>query len=321
MGSIFDGHCDVLYRMWKLNQRNLFFKSTNHLHSSFERLKNGKIKVQTMAIFVPPETPREQRHYAAFEMVDILYHHILEHNEGTQTKIKLLKDRTQLEQIKQGEDVLYILLHIEGAEPLHGDLTYLRTFYQLGVRSLGFTWNYRNEAADGVKEPHPAGLSQFGFELLAEMNRLRMAVDISHISEYGFWDCIEHSTQPIMASHCNARRLCDHPRNLYDDQIEAIFKMKGLIGINFVPFFLTTKNEATSLDVLRHLDYMLSLGGEDFIGFGSDFDGTQEMAIGLEHSGKMNEFLELCLQHYSEKVVRKIFFDNWRRYYLELWAD
>ena len=78
------------------------------------------------------------------------------------------------------------------------------------------------------------------------MNRLKMAIDISHLAEKGFWDCMEHSNQPLIASHCNARKLCNHPRNLYDEQITALFKMKGLIGVNFVPYFLTNEAEVTS---------------------------------------------------------------------------
>jgi membrane dipeptidase len=316
--QVFDGHCDVLYKMWDKKNKNLFFKSTDELHSSLERLKEGGVKVQTMAVFVPPETPKELKHYAALEMIDILYHNILSKTND----IKLIKDAKDLQQLNaKNDNNLYILLSIEGADPFYGDLTYLRTFYQLGVRSVGFTWNFRNEAADGVRERNPAGLSNFGFELLAEMNHLKMAVDISHIAERGFWDCIEHSKQPIMASHCNARKLCEHPRNLYDEQIEAIFKSKGLVGLTLVPSFLSKESKVTPHHVLLHLDHMLSLGGKEFIGLGTDFDGIDETVEGLEHSGKLEDFINLCQKYYSEEVIKNIFFENWRNYYVRLWKE
>ncbi|WP_051541388.1 dipeptidase [Caldalkalibacillus mannanilyticus] len=319
MIHLFDGHCDVLYQMWRKKNYSLFFQKTKELHCSFERLQHGGVKVQTMAIFVPPETPKEIRHFAALEMLDIFHHEILPKNPH----IELITDLSVLEKTKRTPDdqKLYVLLAIEGAEPLQGSLTYLRTFYRLGVRSVGFTWNYRNEAGDGVRERHPAGLSNFGFELIEEMNRLHMAIDVSHLAEPGFWDCIGHSRLPVMASHCNAKELCNHPRNLTKDQLKAIFQTKGIVGITFVPYFLSSQKEVTITNVLHHLEYMLALGGEDLVGFGSDFDGIDETVVGLEHSGNIINLRNECLKRYSEEVVNKIFFKNWRNYYHRLWAE
>ncbi len=303
--------------MWDRGEHTLFHEKADELHSSFGRLKNGGVKVQTMAIYVPHKVPVESRLSAGLHMVDIFYENILSQRED----IVLIKGVEELNQLEHNEDKLYILLHIEGAEPLKGDLTQLRTFHRLGVRSLGFTWNYRNEAGDGVKERSPSGLSHFGLALLKEMNRLNMAVDISHLSEHGFWDCLDHTSQPIMASHCNARTLCDHPRNLYDEQIKAIFSQQGVIGINFVPYFLAKREQVDIKDILNHVEYMLSLGGENYIGFGSDFDGISQTVTGMEHSQKFSDLIEECLKHYSESIVQKLCFDNWKQYYMRLWKD
>jgi membrane dipeptidase len=315
MPTIFDGHCDVLYKMWKQNDYTLFLKNTADLHANLTRLRQGGVKVQTMAIFVPPEVPNELKAQSALEMIDMFYEHILAERED----VRVMKNASDLRQSRV-DDALYVILSIEGAAPLAGKLTYLRTFYRLGVRSIGFTWNDRNEAADGVGEPNPSGLSAFGKELLREMNRLGVAVDISHLAEPGFWDCIEYAQQPIMASHCNARALCDHRRNLHDDQIRAIFRRKGLIGINFVPYFLNESGQARIDDVLKHVEYMLSLGGEDMIGFGSDFDGITDTVQQLEHAGQWVELVDACQKRYTETVVEKICYRNWWNYYFRLWS-
>lgn len=134
---------------------------------------------------------------------------------------------------------LACLLAIEGGEALEGKLAHLRNAYRLGVRLLTLTWNFRNDLASGQMEGAEGGLSRFGREAVEEMNRLRMLVDVSHLNEPGFWDVIEVSTSPpIIASHSNAKGLCDHPpRNLSDEQIRSIADGGGVIGVNFfLPF-------------------------------------------------------------------------------------
>lgn len=318
MTSIFDGHCDVLYKMWDFQDHSGFYKDGDTLHSSFNRLRAGGVKVQTMTVFVPPDVPQSQKTQVALQMLDIFYEHVLTH----ESKVKVVTDLHTLQAIDTNDDVLYVILAIEGADPIPADLMYLRTFYQLGVRSIGLTWNYRNCVADGVQEPNAGGLSAFGIEFIKEMNRLKMAIDISHLSVKGFWDVIEHSTGPIMGSHCNPRALCDHVRNLYDDQIKAMYERQGLLGINFVPYFLDqSKDRVTISDVIKHIDYALSLGGEDYVGLGSDFDGITDTVERLEHSGNFPLLVNEMQKHYSETVVNKIVFHNWKNYYSRLWSN
>lgn len=315
-GHVFDGHCDVLFRLWEKGDAQLFFTSAEELHCSFQRLKKGQVKVQTMAIFVPPEVPQAQKLTEALRMIDIFHHHILRSAKG----VRLIKDRETLERVEQ-DDALFVILSMEGAEPIGDNLLFLRTFYELGVRSMGLTWNHRNMVADGVGEPNPGGLSQFGIEVVEEMNRLKMAIDISHLAEPAFWDVISRSRQPVMASHCNARKLYEHRRNLTDEQLKAIFEMKGLVGINFVPYFLGGDDSVSIESVLYQIDHMVSLGGEDYIGFGSDFDGIDSTVQGLEHSGKWPRLIETCQKHFSADFLDKILFTNWKNYYLRVWSN
>ena len=170
-------------------------------------------------------------------------------------------------------------LSIEGGEALAGSLGVLRMLYKVGVRSLTLTWNGRNELGDGVGASGK-GLTAFGRAVVREMNDLGMLVDVSHLSERGFWDAMKVSTQPLIASHANCRALCDHPRNLTDAQIRAVAGQGGVIGVTFVPDFLG--GETPSVDnVLDHIDHMIAVGGEDCVGLGSDFDGTKELPAGL----------------------------------------
>lgn len=323
MTRTFDAHCDVLYQLWKRRNPTLFFKQGDEdkhgdeegLHTSYAKLKAAGVSVQTMAIFVPPEVPFRQKTDAAMEMLDLFHSDIA----GKDERIHLLSDRQSLVQILQGHaDHLYVLLSLEGADAVQ-DMTQLRTFYRLGIRSIGLTWNMRNLVADGVGERNPGGLSAFGLEMIKEMNRLCIAIDLSHLAERGFWDCILYSKQPLIVSHSNARALCDHPRNLDDKQIKAIFDGNGFIGVTFVPYFLSAKKKVTIDDVLNHVEHMLSLGGENHVGFGSDFDGISAVVEGLEHAGRWPALINACQKIYSETVVEKLFFTNQLQYYARLW--
>lgn len=198
------------------------------------------------------------------------------------------------------------ILSIEGGEALGGSLAMLRMYHRIGVRAIGLTWNYRNELTDGVMDNESCGgLTQFGRDVVAEMNSLGMIVDISHVCEKGVWDVLECSTAPIMASHSNAKAQCDHPRNLTDDQIKAIIKGGGYIGINCLSYFLTPDGNATSDDVLRHVDHIVSLGGERCVGLGCDFDGTNDLPKDIHGIQDIPQLIEKMRQRgYSESFIK-----------------
>lgn len=252
---IADGHCDVLWKMWEA-EGALSFQSPK-LQANEDRLCSGNIQVQTFAIFVPPNVPVGQRLKAALQMIDLFFQNI---SERTHAKWHLICDRNDLHETVSNQR-RGALLSLEGASPLEGEIRYLRTLFRLGVRSVGLTWNGRNEAADGVEVPNPGGLTRFGKKLVQEMNRLGMAVDVSHLSERGFWDVMAISKAPVTASHSNCKRICPHPRNLTDRQIREMIRQDGLIGITFVPAFTANKTKVTIDDVLRHVEHVCSLGG------------------------------------------------------------
>lgn len=178
---------------------------------------------------------------------------------------------------------------------------------------MTLTWSNRNDIADGVNEESSGGgLTVFGRQVVAEMNKLGMLVDVSHIAPAGFWDVIETSSKPIIATHSNAKALCPHPRNLDDKQILAIKENDGLIGVTFAGQFLEHDyNDACIESIYRHIDYMLNLmGNDDHIGFGSDFDGISHPPYNLHGVQDYSAVYEYLSKKYSASTVEKITHKN-----------
>lgn len=165
------------------------------------------------------------------------------------------------------------LLAIEHANCTENSLNVVRALYQLGVRSIGFTHNVSSYAADGCFEARDGvGLTHFGEQLVREMNRLGMLVDLAHISPAGFFHALEVSSKPVIFSHGNARALCDHPRNLTDEQLRALAAGGGVIGASFVPYFIDKKSPSLER-FLDHIDHIADVAGVETVALGSDFDG------------------------------------------------
>lgn len=230
-----------------------------------------------------------------------------------------------------------VVLGIEGAQPIGEDLAVLRNLHRLGLRLVGLTWNYRNAVAAGVGEgPRAGGLSRFGESLVAEMNRLGMLVDVSHLAEAGVRDVLEVSTKPILASHSNARALWDHARNLPDDLIRGIAERGGVVGAVFYPGFVGER--PTVADVGRHVLHLLDVAGEDHVGLGPDFidyaldlilPGLEAAPVDYSSSYPYPQGLEdttrvfALLDHLShigvpERVVEKVAWDNFARLFGEV---
>src|SRR5699024_5335124 len=160
-----------------------------------------------------------------------------------------------------------------------------------------------NLCADGAEEPRSGGLTLLGKEVVRLNNEHHVLTDVSHLSVAGFWDVMALSDYPF-ASHSNARAICDHPRNLYDDQIQAMFEKGGHIHVVFNPPFIVKEAEtATISELLKHIDHLCALGGENQIGFGSDFDGIETYVNDLNHSGVYQNLTDTLLKHYSEDQV------------------
>lgn len=189
-------------------------------------------------------------------------------DEGSSFQI-VTTEREVIEAVGGGK--IALLLTIEGGMALGGRLRVLEIFYRLGVRSLGLTHRYRNALADGNQEARTdSGLTGFGVNVIKEMNRLGMIVDISHLSGKAVDEVLSLSSSPIIASHSNARALHDHVRNLPDSQLKGVAATGGVVGVNFVTDYLGKENVELKL-VLNQIDYLVELLGMDHVGLGPDF--------------------------------------------------
>lgn len=203
---------------------------------------------------------------------------------------------------------LAVVMVIENSDGVEGSLNVLRCLHHVGVRSIGLTHNTSSWAADGNEEARSrGGLTTFGISLIEEMNRLGMLIDVSHISEPGFWDVIETTDKPIIASHSTCTAVCNHPRNLTDDQIKAVDQGGGVIGLTFVPRFVASE-DPTLEDFLDHIDHAVQLVGPQVVGIGSDFDGGGLLMHDATHFPDITQ--GLLDRGYSEDDIRGILGEN-----------
>lgn len=301
---ICDCHCDTLTELYK-KQTSLY---SNDQHFDIKRQMELGGGLQFCAIFVPTH---EFRYYGGLRYTLCLL------DKYRQEIKKMQADGIDVLPILTKEDAADALNHkastllaIEEGGAIDGSLEALRCLYDLGVRAMTLTWSNRNDIADGINEAATGGgLTIFGRQVVQEMNKLGMLVDVSHIAPAGFWDVIETSSKPIIATHSNAKSLCSHPRNLDDKQIMAINKNDGLIGITFAGQFLEEDYNNACIDsVYRHIDYMLNLmGNDEHIGFGSDFDGISHPPYNIKGVQDYRPLIEyLQSKNYSDETIAKI---------------
>ncbi len=304
----FDLHCDTIAAC---AQKGISLLE-NNLHISLKKAEALETYVQCYAVFVPDNL----RGQAAFDwFLQASDRLALEIERGG----KLLPcgkpgdlDRVETEK-KHGA-----ILTVESAAGLGGKLENIEEFSRRGVRMCTLTWNGENELGQGLFAENKIGLTEFGKKAVQKFESAGIIVDISHASPELFWDVAEIAQKPLVASHSNSKSLCSFPRNLTDRQFAAVKDSGGLVGLNFCPAFLNDQEDQASMeDVLRHAEHFLSLGGEDVVAMGSDFDGTGlpvDMTDGL---GCIPRLYELFLRHYSQELTDKIFYGNAARFFRE----
>lgn len=301
MMNVIDTHCDVLLKLMEKRERS--FTNSPEIETNLERMKQGGIKAQLFAIFIEPSLPSDQKYQIALEQINIFHNEIVNKHPET----KKIEKWSDLNHLKDGE--IGAVLTLEGADAFGNDIGKLKNLYHLGVKSLGLTWNNANLVADGVGESRGAGLTDFGKQVVMLNNEYDVLTDVSHICEKGFWDVLEIAKYPI-ATHSNSMTVCNHPRNLTDEQAKAMFTKKGMVGIVFNPRFLKESGTASITDVLRHIDYFCQLGGEKYICLGSDFDGIDQFVSGLEDASKYPQLINELLKHYTEDQVAGFAYQN-----------
>lgn len=263
-----DMHCDTLSEL--LPAETL---EENSLCVDRKRMEQTKMLAEFFACFVyVPDGKWEEAYQKVMEMVARM-----ECETKENKKLKLIKTAKDLEYAER-EELNLALLTVEEGGVLNGNRNRLEELYQRGVRLITLTWNYEN--CIGYPNSRNAqemqkGLKSFGKQVVGEMNERGMLVDVSHLSDGGFWDCIRLSKKPIIASHSNARALCAHPRNLSDEMLCALGECGGVVGLNFYPQFLQSDRSAEVLDIAKHGMHILQKAGEDSVALGTDFDGFE----------------------------------------------
>jgi membrane dipeptidase len=312
-----DGHSDWLLDI--ADTKRSFFEESSIGHVDLPRLRQGQISAMMSAVFVRNE---DLPHHALIQTLrgaDRL-RRIVEESEGS---VRLVKDVRDLEECRN-DGAFGAILHYEGAEAIDPEFVVLRLSYALGLRSLGFVWSRSNIFAEGVGENNrERGLTYLGKELVRRCNDMGVLIDVSHLNIAGFWDVLETSTTPIVASHSNARSVCDHERNLWDDQIKALAENGGLMGINFARQFLVEgakKPEDVSLDAMvDHVDHIVNLVGIDHVALGSDYDGAS-MPEALYDAAQTPRLIQALRDRgYDDTAIRKFGRDNWLRVLTQVW--
>ncbi len=296
---IVDLHCDTLYKL--ITEHKPLDDGSHEVQLPKDGLRHH---LQCYAIWLPDSYAGEQAEQT------VLYAARQLEAECSRLHIRLLRQKDAVRQAFEKYRATAFLT-IENGLALNGSLGNVARFASLGVRMMTLTWNAHNDIGDGADVPHAKGLTSFGKQAVREMERHGMVVDISHASEALFYDVADHTTLPFVASHSNAYAVTPHRRNLKDDQIRTIIRRGGLFGLNFHNAFLNTQPEkARMTDILRHAEHFLSLGGEDCLCFGSDFDGGV-LPADIQNSGVYDTIYELFLRHrYPERVIQKVFYDN-----------
>ena len=347
---IFDGHNDVLLNL-HLPERGAgrsFFVESEKGHLDLPRMRKGGFGGGFFAVFIPSEgnTPKVED---TIKITDNGYEFplapALGYDYALKTTLAITARLFRLEAESEGQvkivqnadeletclhtNILAAVLHFEGAEAIDPDLDALEVFYQAGLRSLGIVWSRPNIFAHGVpfKFPHSPdtgpGLTKVGEQLVRACNRLGIMVDLSHITEQGFWDVARVSDKPLVATHSNVHALCPCPRNLTDKQLDAIKASEGMVGLNFAVSFLRADgyNDAnTPIDTMvRHIDYLVEHLGIEHVGFGSDFDGATVPQEIKDVTGLPKLIAALRERGYNEAALRKLAYENWIQVLRKTW--
>jgi membrane dipeptidase len=211
-----------------------------------------------------------------------------------------------------------IIMAVENSDATEGSLNVLRMLHKMGVRSMGLTHNTSSRAADGNGEARTGGgLTTFGVDLVREMNRIGMVVDVAHISEAGYRDVLEVTSHPIIVSHTTCSAICDHPRNLTDEQIKSLAENGGVMGVTFVPSFVDESNP-TFDRLIDHIDHAVQLVGPRYVGIGSDFDGGGTL---IKNAEEFPTFTEALLDRsYKPEDIQLILGENFLRVFKAVWV-
>lgn len=338
--KIADMHCDTISAIWESRKTDHPQRlCQNSLHIDIQKMKKSGYLVQNFAMYIDLKKGIDPFTYVT-ELIDVFYDE-LGKNENDICVAKTYEEIFENE--RRGK--MSALMTVEEGGCCKGEIENLETLFKRGARMMTLTWNYPNELAspnifirdvqtqNGVEKGRiieddngfgifdgAKGLSPKGFLFVERMEELGMIIDVSHLSDAGFWDIAKNTKKPFVASHSNARTLCGHCRSLTDDMIRTIADRGGVIGLNFYGRFLNEKNDSYSgvARMAAHIRHMLNVGGRECIGLGSDFDGI-DGELEMQDCSQIHKLVEeLERQHFTSGELENILYRNVMRVYREL---
>lgn len=286
-------------------------------HTDLERLRKGRVGAQFWSVYIPSESVREGAARMQLEQIDIARQVIARYPDH----FEFAYGASDIERVF-GSGKIASLLGIEGGHAIENSLGALRAYYDLGVRYMtlthGLTIDWADAATDSARHN---GLTAFGKEVVREMNRLGMLVDLSHVAPATMHAALDVSEAPVIFSHSSARAVTDHPRNVPDDVLRRIPENGGIVMVTFVPSFISEKvrthtgsgpvPQATLADAVAHIEHIRKVAGIDHVGIGGDFDGISSTPVGLEDVSTYPAlFAELARRGWSDDDLRKLAGEN-----------
>lgn len=320
--KVIDMHCDTIYTLNEKSDMNL---RNNELNISLEKMKQGDYLLQNFAMFTHLKKNSDPVTHVQ-HMIDTFYNEMNQNQDmiGVVTSYQDIMENAK-------HNKMSAMLTLEEGGVVNNDLAYLRNYYRLGVRMITLTWNFENGIGypnfqKGESGYHTCddihGLTDFGKKYVKECEKLGIIIDVSHLSDAGFYDVFNLTTKPFVASHSNARSVCPHARNMSDDMILKLASRGGVMGINFAADFLSESREDNAKscikDMVKHILYIKDLAGIDCVGLGSDFDGIPQN-LELKDASYMSLLAEaLSEAGLSQEEIEKVFYKNVLRVYQDV---
>ncbi len=308
--SLIDLHCDTFWQIDENPEKQLH---ENDLCVDIKKLRQAGSLAQFFACFVYTTKEGKQRYQGSYEKALRMIKRAKKEFDQNQDSIRLATNYVDFEK-NTNAGKISAFLTIEEGGILESRMERLDELYRLGIRLMTLLWNYENCIGfPNSKEPGimEKGLTPFGIEVVERMQQLGMLVDVSHLSDGGFYDVARYCKKPFVASHSNARALCNHPRNLTDHMIKTLAEAGGIAGMNCYPYFLQTTGVVTVEDLVNHICHLMRVGGEDVVAIGTDFDGFDEGTLDMKHIGEIDRLLNAMRRRgITERQIDKIFKEN-----------
>ncbi len=307
--KIIDLHCDTFMKLYKNDDKYNF--DENNLHIDLNKLLEGRSLAQFFAMYIYKKLNYKEYGFKSLfdytvSMIDY-FHKVIE-------KYDTIKYASDLSSLKKNEinSKISAFLSLEEGGVIGKNLDRLDILYNKGIRAITLTWNFPNSIGyPNIKKQYESkGLTSFGREVVKKMNDLGILIDVSHLSDQGFYEVVSLTDYPVAATHSNARKIHKHSRNLTDDMIKKIADIGGIIGVNFCANFLNNKKKSYITDILRHMNHIKNVGGVEVLALGSDFDG-----ISCELELKNYSFMQSLVDKmddfgFGNEEIEKICFKN-----------